>query len=94
MGRIRLPLKSRLVMEFLDGDMWEMEAIDRLLKDEGTDSEYWKFNARFWMIEMAGSGLLKAIDERIDDEYYGMEKVVFRYTLTNLGRERIEKLLM
>ncbi len=93
MSRIKLPLKSRLVLEFQDGELWETEAISRLLEDEGTQSEYWKFNARFWMIEMAGSGVLKVVDQRMDDSFYGSEKIVFKYRLTHLGQERIDKYL-
>lgn len=91
--RAKLPLKSRLVLEFEDGDLWETEAITRLLEDEGTDSDYWKFNARFWMIEMAGSGVLKVEDKKMDDSFYGTEKIVFKYSLTKLGKSRVETLL-
>ena len=89
----KLPLKSRLVLEFENEDLWETDAITCLLEDEGTDSDYWKFNARFWMIEMAGSGVLKVVDKKMDDTFYGTEKIIFKYALTKLGKGRIDMLL-
>ena len=91
--RVKLPMKSRLVLRFEDGPLWEREAISAVLADEGVDSDYWRCTARFWLIEMTGNGVLEVLDVAMDDGYYGGDREVYRYGLTDLGRSRIRDLL-
>lgn len=90
-----LPLKSRLLKSFEGHDMWDYEAIPPILEEDGkADSEYWKLTARFWLAELTINGLLEVIDEDVDDgTYFGPNKSMAKYHLTEYGLQAIDSML-
>lgn len=91
----KLTMKSALVKLYKDeGPMWDYEAVDRIAKEYGCDTEYWKFVLRFSLIELAGGGLLEAMEEELDDgTHFKADSVVMKYQITDFGCMRVESLL-
>ncbi len=91
---MKYPCKSRLLRLFESGPLWDYEAIDTLVSDEGRNDAYFRWTARFWLMEMAGGGVLDIIEEGIDDgSHFGNGKLLSKYQLTDYGRMRIQDLL-
>jgi hypothetical protein len=91
-----LPMKSRLLKAFKGTDgIWDHEAVESILASEGkSKSEHWRMTARFWLMEMAGGGLIESVEEAIGvNSYFGHRKVQYRYKLTDLGKNRVETML-
>ncbi|MBR2255731.1 MAG: hypothetical protein IJ856_08025 [Candidatus Methanomethylophilaceae archaeon] len=90
-----LPMKSRMLMYFENRDMWDYEAVDAILKEEGlSDSEYWRFTARFWLAELSISGLLEPLEEDVDDgSHFAPGKMISKYRLTEYGLQAIDSML-
>jgi hypothetical protein len=90
-----LPLKSRLLMSFEGNDMWDYEAIEPILKEDGkADSEYWRLTARFWLAELSINGLLETVEEDVDDgTHFGPNKMIAKYHLTEYGLQAIDSML-
>lgn len=91
---MKLPMKSLLLKSFKEKDQWEQDAINDLMVEEGLTSDYWKWNARFWLAEMQSCGLLKPIEQTMDDGHFFEEgKVLTKYKLTPRGMDCIESML-
>lgn len=93
----RMPLKSRLLYNFkMDGEAWGTDATTKLLNDAGMKpTNRWLWVLRYYMMEMAINGMLDEIDHRVaDPEFYDQEDVIdAKYRITDLGIERIDKVL-
>lgn len=90
-----LPMKSRLLMSFEGHDMWDYEAVEPLLKEEGkSDSDYWRMTARFWLAELSINGLLEVLEEDVDDgSHFAPNKTIAKYRLTEYGLQVIDSML-
>ena len=90
-----LPMKSRILMSFEGHDMWDYEAVEPVLREEGlADSEYWKLTARFWLAELSINGLLEVIEEDVDDgSHFAPNKSIAKYHLTEYGLQAIDSML-
>ena len=88
------PCKSRLLRYFENGPLWDYESVDKLVSEEGRKDAYFRWTARFWLMEMSGGGVLDVIEEGIDDgSHFGEGKLISKYRLTDYGRMRIKELL-
>ena len=90
-----LPMKSELLTYLKDGKQyWDYELVDRLMKENGKDTEYWKFQFRFWLMEFQGCGLITDVEYAEDDGSKFREgNVLMKYVITDLGLERISSML-
>jgi len=90
-----LPMKSKLLMKFENGDYWDYEAIEPLLVEEGRQgSDYWKMTARFWLAELSINGLLDVIEEDVDDgTHFAPNKTMAKYRLSGYGKQAIDSML-
>jgi len=88
------PKKALLLKSFLSGDQWDYEAVDALLEKEGVKSDYARWTARFWLMEMLSGGLLEIVEEEVDTgSHFGEGKVVSKYRITEYGRSRLAALV-
>lgn len=90
-----LPLKSQLLKSFkIKGEQWDCDAIKDLMAKNNLSSDYWKYNMRFWLMELQSCGLVESIDESIDDgSFFEAGKLRTKYRLTEGGLQRIEMML-
>ncbi len=88
------PSKSRLLKYFEGGPLWDYEAVNRLASEEGRNDAYFKWTARFWLMEMSGGGIMDIVEEGIDDgSHFAEGKLLSKYKLTEYGKKRIHDLL-
>ncbi|WP_440952289.1 hypothetical protein [Methanococcoides sp. FTZ1] len=89
-----MTMKTALVKLLYDkGEAWDYELVAEIQKIYGKSSDYWKWVIRFWTIELTSSNIFKAIDSAEDDgRHFAKEKVIYKLTTSNLGKERIESL--
>ena len=91
-----LPMKSKILMMFEEKDYWDFEAVENLLLLESKqDSDYWRYNARFWLAELAINGLLEIIEEDVDADgvHFEPNMVMTKYRLTEFGKQSIDSML-
>ncbi|MBE6517943.1 MAG: hypothetical protein E7Z70_00115 [Thermoplasmata archaeon] len=90
-----LPLKSVMLTYLKDGEAhWDYELVERLMNESGKNSEYWKFQFRFWLMEFLGCGLITDVGYEEDDgTKFKAENVLSKYKITDLGLQRIETML-
>lgn len=91
---MKYPTKTILLKSFEDKDQWDYEAVEALMKSEGTTSDYFKWTARFWMMEMLSGGLLEIVEEAVDDgSHFGEGKIVSKYRITDYARSRLDSMV-
>jgi len=90
-----LPMKSILLTYLQDGkEYWDYELVDRLMAETGNNSDYWKWQFRFWLMEFLGCGLVVDVDYAEDDgSKFKTGNVLSRYKITELGLQRINTML-
>ena len=90
-----LPMKSIMLYYFKDqAEHWDYELVDRLMNETGKNSEFWKWQFRFWLMEFLSCGLLQDTEYSADDGSHFREgNVLSRYKITELGLQRIETML-
>ena len=90
-----LPTKSALLKSFKeDGAMWDYDAVAKIPAAYDIENDYWKFTLRFYLMELAGGGLLEVVEEALDNgTHFKEDSVVFKYQLTDFGMMRVETLL-
>jgi len=92
----KLTMKSMLVkMLYEKGEAWDYELVQEVQEKSGKTTDYWKWVIRFWTIELAASNLFKVLEASIDDgSHFGVDKVLYKFQMTSLGKERAESLLV
>ena len=90
-----LPMKSLMLTYFKDGnEIWDYEMVNRMMREFGKTSEYWKFQYRFWLMEFLGCGLIVDVDYAEDDgSKFKTGNILSKYKITPLGLQRIESML-
>lgn len=90
-----LPLKSLLLKSFkTNEEMWDYDAVESFLNTQKIRSDYWKWNARFWLSELSVAGFLIVTDTELDDgNRFEKGRVLSKYKLTERGKDTIEKML-
>lgn len=92
----KLTMKSMLVkLLYEKGEAWDYELVQEIQEKSKKTSDYWKWVIRFWTIELAASNIFKVTEAAVDDgSHFGIDKVVYRFQMTTLGKERAEELLI
>lgn len=91
-----LSIKSQMLKYFKDSpEMWESDCISKVLdRDSLSGNEYWIWTCRFYLMELSTNGLIKPIEQKIDDSgFFGSEHSLTKYSLTDYGRFKIETML-
>jgi hypothetical protein len=72
------------------GAMWDYEVADQVMSAYGLSGEYWYGTVRLTLTDLYSGGLLDELETTIDpDKSLGKEKILFRYQLSDFGRERM-----
>ena len=88
----QIHIKGR-ILQLLDerGPLWDYEIFELLAAEYGeVEGEYWYDTLRLMLADLFSSGLTASVEEALDPQKsFGNEKVLFRFGLTDFGRERM-----
>ena len=69
---------------------WDYALVAKALAEYGVAGRRWVNTIRIALDEMASGGLIARVEERLDDgAYVAAGTVLFRYRLTDFGRQRM-----
>lgn len=73
-----------------DGPLWDYEVVEAVQRHYDVSGEYWTGTVRLTLTDLYSGGLINEVDVTVDpDRTGGAEKVLFRYQVTEFGRERM-----
>lgn len=86
-------MKGRMLQLLAErGPMWDYEIRDAVLSEYGVSGDYWYGTVRLTLTDLYSSGLLDELETTIDPaKSSGEEKLLFRFTLNDFGRERMRQ---
>jgi hypothetical protein len=86
-----LHMKGYVLRLFADrGPLWTDEVADAVSREYGVSGAYWMGTVRLTLVDLYAGGLLGELDVTVDPaRTEGQERVLFRYELTDFGRERM-----
>jgi hypothetical protein len=89
MGKNR-PIKFRILELFLDGKgHWNYEIVSKIQKEYDMNSAYGRDSINFDIIELASGGMLKDIEQKVDEEgIYKKGFLLHKYVITDFGKVR------
>ena len=72
------------------GPLWTDEVIDAVESEYGVSGAYWRGTVRLTLVDLYAGGLLSEQEATVDPaRSHGEERVLFRYALTDFGRQRM-----
>lgn len=82
-GRILQLLKER-------NELWDYEICEFIMSEYAMKGDYWRGVMRVHLIDLLSGGLVEGVEEALDEkEYFGKDKLVFKYRITDFGRSRM-----
>jgi hypothetical protein len=88
----KLPIKGRLLQLLQErGPQWDYELAGGIAREYAeVDGQYWYDTIRLSLADLFSSGLITEVEEALDpSKSYGVEKILFRFELTDFGRQRM-----
>jgi hypothetical protein len=88
----KLPIKGRLLQLLEErGPQWDYELASAIAQEYAeVDGRYWYDTIRLSLADLYSSGLIREVEEALDpSKSHGIEKILFRFDLTDFGRERM-----
>jgi len=84
------PIKFRILELFLDGEEhWNYEIVSKIQNEYNMKSDYGRDSINFDIIELASGGMLKDLEQKIDEEgIYKKGFLLHKYVITDFGRVR------
>ena len=84
------PIKFRILELFLDGEEhWNYEIVSKIQNEYDMNNDYGRDSINFDIIELASGGMLKDLEQRIDEEgIYKKDFLLHKYVITDFGRVR------
>ncbi len=84
------PIKFRILELFLDGEEhWNYEIVSKIQQEYNMNSAYGRDSINFDIIELASGGMLKDLEQKIDEEgIYKKDFLLHKYVITDFGRVR------
>lgn len=74
------------------GALWDHEIADDVMTRYGLTGDYWYGTVRLTLTDLYSSGLLEEVETSVDpDKSFGEEKLLFKFTLNDFGRERMRQ---
>jgi hypothetical protein len=74
------------------GPLWDHEVADEVMREYGISGDYWYGTVRLTLTDLYSGGLLEEVETTVDPEKSGgVEKLLFRFDLTEFGRERMRQ---
>lgn len=90
MGEIHI--KGRLLQLLEEGGpQWDYELAARIASEYAEASgQYWYDTIRLNLADLFSSGLVTEVEQALDpSKSYGVDKILFKFALTEFGRERM-----
>ena len=84
------PIKFRILELFLDEqEHWNYEIVSKIQQEYNMNSNYGRDSINFDIIELASGGMLKDVEQRVDDEgIYKKDFLLHKYMITDFGKVR------
>ena len=74
------------------GAMWDYDVAHAVMREYGLSGGYWYGTVRLTLTDLFSSGLLDELETTIDPaKSDGEEKLLFKFTLNDFGRERMRQ---
>ena len=89
----RLHLKGYVLALLRErGQMWDYEVVEAVDREYGLGGAYWAGTVRLNLVDLYACGLITELEATVDPTHSdGVERILFRYELTDFGRERMEQ---
>ncbi len=89
----QMHIKGRLVQLLEERPAWDYELAERIAAEyPEAQGEYWSNTIRLNLADLHSGGLVYHEDDAVDpDKTYGVEKVLFKFALSDFGRERMQQ---
>lgn len=88
-----LHFKGYMLQMLADHDaLWDYEVAGAAMRDYDLEGEYWYGTIRLLLTDLFSGGLIDEVATTVDpDKSFGREKILFKFRLTDFGRERMEQ---
>ncbi len=74
------------------GELWDYEIAGAVMRDYELSGDYWYGTIRLLLTDLFSGGLIDELDTAVDpDKSFGKEKILFKFRLTDFGRERMQQ---
>ena len=86
-------IKGRIIQLLEErGPLWDYELFATLVSEyPEVNGQYWYDTIRLKLTDLYSTGLTTSVEEDLDaDKSFGNEKILFRFALTDFGRERMQ----
>lgn len=81
-----------LQLLFKHGALWDYDLAGRVMREYGHEGEYWYGTVRITLTDLYSGGLLQEVETTVDPEKsFGVERVLFKFALSDFGRERMQQ---
>jgi hypothetical protein len=88
----KVHIKGRL-LQLLEqgGPQWDYELAAKIASEyDEVDGQYWYDTIRLNLADLFSSGLVTEVEQALDpSKSFGVEKILFKFALTEFGRERM-----
>ena len=87
----QVPIKGRLLQLLDEGPQWDYELAQRIADEyPEAQGQYWADTVRLNLADLHSGGLVLQEEDAVDpSKTYGREKVLFRFALSEFGRQRM-----
>ncbi|MDD4331926.1 MAG: hypothetical protein PHD26_07705 [Methanosarcinaceae archaeon] len=84
------PIKFRILELFLDEkEHWNYEIVSKIQEEYALKGNYNRDSINFDIIELASGGMLKDVEQRVDEEgIYKKGFLLHKYVITDFGKVR------
>jgi hypothetical protein len=91
MGKVHMKGRAIQILEER-GPSWDYEIAHQLIEEYALENDRRnRGTVRLWLIEYAANGLIKTIEDAVDDgSNFGQNKLLCRYEVTAFGRVRMK----
>jgi hypothetical protein len=91
---VKLHLKG-FILHLLNGQsagLWDFQIADRVMQEYGVSGAYWRGTVRLILTDLYSCGLIEEVEDALDDgSYFGKDKILIRFALSEFGRERMDE---
>ncbi|MDP9400893.1 MAG: hypothetical protein M3P39_08130 [Actinomycetota bacterium] len=87
----QVPIKARLLQLLDEGPQWDYELAQRIAQEyPEAQGQYWADTVRLNLADLHSGGLVMQEEDAVDpSKTFGREKVLFRFALSEFGRQRM-----
>lgn len=72
--------------------IWDYDIARQILKEYGLSGSYAMGNVRLTLTDLSSGALIEIVEEKLDNgEHFGEGKILFKFALTDFGKERMQE---